>query len=54
MDIVSTNVANNISRNVSTNSDGKKVRYKIDCYINDHIPTDSYYYLISLCFIGQN
>ena len=36
-DSVSTNVANTISKNVmstmSTNSDGKKVRYKMDCYI---------------------
>ena len=33
MDIVSTKMTNNIARNVSINSDGKKVRYKIDCYI---------------------
>ena len=33
MYIVSTNVANTISANVSTNSDNKNVRYKIDCHI---------------------
>ena len=33
MDIVSKNVTNTILTNVSTNSDGKKVRYKMDCYI---------------------
>ena len=31
--IVSTNVSNTISTNVSTNSDGERVRYKINCYI---------------------
>ena len=31
--IVSTNMTNTISANVSTNSNGKKVRYKMDCYI---------------------
>ena len=33
MDIVSTNMTNTIPTNMSTNSDGKKVRYKMDCYI---------------------
>ena len=33
MGIISTNVVNTTSTNVSTNSDGKKVRYRIDCYI---------------------
>ena len=33
MDIVSTEKTNTIATNVSTNSDGKKVRYKMDCYI---------------------
>ena len=32
MDIVST-MTNTIATNVSINSDSKKVRYKIDCYI---------------------
>ena len=32
MDIVSTKMTNTIAANVSTNSDGKKVRYKMDCY----------------------
>ena len=53
MDIASTNVANTIATNESTNSDGKKVRYKIDCYIfhsfiSDYITIDNYYYLLSL------
>ena len=33
MDIVPTKMTKNIAANVSINSDGKKVRYKIDCYI---------------------
>ena len=33
MDILSTNMTNTIPTNVSTNSDGKKVRFKMDCYI---------------------
>ena len=33
MDIVSTKMTNTVTINVSTNSDGKKVRYKMDCYI---------------------
>ena len=33
MDIVSTEMTNTIATNVSTNSDGKKVRYKMDCCI---------------------
>ena len=33
MDIVPTTVSNTLSATVSTNSDGKKVRYKTDCYI---------------------
>ena len=33
MDIVSTNVTNTLSANVSANSELKKVRYKMDCYI---------------------
>ena len=33
MDIVSTKMTKSIATNMSTNSDGKKVRYKIDCYI---------------------
>ena len=33
MDIVSTKMTNTIVANVSINSDDKKVRYKIDCYI---------------------
>ena len=40
-DNISTNVTNAISVNVtstmSTNSDGKKVRYKKDCYIFDTV-----------------
>ena len=32
-DIVSTKKINAIATNVSVNSDDKKVRYKIDCYI---------------------
>ena len=30
---VPTNMANTLSINVSTNYDGKKVRYNMDCYI---------------------
>ena len=35
-------------------SDGKKLRYKMDCYIlpsfiSDHIIIHNYYYLLSLC-----
>ena len=33
MDILSTKLINTIAKNVSINSGGKKVRYKIDCYI---------------------
>ena len=33
MDFVSTEVVNTISRKMPTNSDGIKVRYKIDSYI---------------------
>ena len=33
MDIASTKITNTIAKNVSINSDDKKVRYKIDCYI---------------------
>ena len=33
LDIVSTKMANTIATNVPTNSDGKIVRYKMDCYI---------------------
>ena len=33
MDIVSTKMTNTIATNMSKNSDDKKVRYKIDCYI---------------------
>ena len=33
MDIVSTKMTNTIPTNVSVNSDNKKVRYQIDCYI---------------------
>ena len=33
MNFVSTNVANTISTNMPTNSDDKKVQYKIHCYI---------------------
>ena len=33
MGIISTNVVNTTSTNVSTNSDGKKVRNRMDCYI---------------------
>ena len=33
MDILSTKMTNTVTINVSTNSDGKKVRYKMDCYI---------------------
>ena len=33
MDIVSTKMTNTIPTTVSINSDGKKVKYKIDCYI---------------------
>ena len=33
MGIISTNVVNTTSTNVSTNSGGKKVRYRMDCYI---------------------
>ena len=35
MDIVSSNLPNTITTNLSTNSVAKKVRYKIDCYILD-------------------
>ena len=43
-----------ISTNMSINSDDKKVRYKIDCYILHsvwlvHINIDNYYYFLSLC-----
>ena len=37
MDIVSTDMANAISTNVSTSCYGKNVRYKIDCYILDTV-----------------
>ena len=37
MDIVSTKKRNTIARNVSINSDDKKVRYKIDCCILDTV-----------------
>ena len=33
MDVVSTNVTNTVSKNVSTNPGDKKVRYTMDCYI---------------------
>ena len=33
MDIVSTDMTNAIRTNMSANSDGKKKRYKMDCYI---------------------
>ena len=33
MDTVSTEMTNTIATNVSINSDDKKVRYKINCYI---------------------
>ena len=33
MDIVWTKITNTIATNKSINSDDKKVRYKIDCYI---------------------
>ena len=33
MNIVSTKITNTIAANASINSDNKKVRYKIDCYI---------------------
>ena len=33
MGIISANVVNTISANASTNSDGKKVRDRMDCYI---------------------
>ena len=33
IDIVSTKIANTIATDVPINSDDKKVRYKIDCYI---------------------
>ena len=33
MDIVSTEMTNTIATNGSINSDDKKVRYKINCYI---------------------
>ena len=33
MDIASTKMTNTIATNVSINSDGRKVRYEIDCYI---------------------
>ena len=61
MDIVSTNMTNTtptnitstISLNVSTNFDGKKVRYKVDCSILHTvlfvITIHNHYYLFSLC-----
>ena len=59
---LSTNMTNTISTNVtsttSTNSDGKALRYKLDCYILhtifdhftiiDHIKIDNCYYLLLL------
>ena len=33
MDIASTKMTNTMATNVSINLDGKKVRYKVDCYI---------------------
>ena len=33
MDIISTKMINTMATNVSIDSDDKKVRYKIDCYI---------------------
>ena len=33
MDIASTKMTNTIATNVSIYSGGKKVRYKIDCYV---------------------
>ena len=52
MDIVSTKMTNTIETNVSMNSDDKRVRYKIDCYIlhsfiSDHATIDNYNYLLS-------
>ena len=52
MDIVSTKMKNTIATNASINSDGKKVRYKIDStysFICDHITIDNCYYLLLLC-----
>ena len=54
MVIVSLNMTTTIPTNVLINSDGKKVRYKIDCYIfvsfiRDHITIHNHYYLLSLC-----
>ena len=38
------NVANTISTNLLINSDDKKVRYKIDCYILHTITITCYHY----------
>ena len=57
-DSVSTNVTSIVSTNITgttlVNSNDKKVRYKIDCYIlrsfiSDHITIHNRYYLLSLC-----
>ena len=52
MNILSTNVANTISTNVTstmlTNSDDKKVRHKMNCYI----PTHSLLVIILLLIIA--
>ena len=61
MDIVSTNMTNTtptnitstISLNVSTNFDGKKVRYKVDCFICDYY-SQSLLFVFVMQNVGQN
>ena len=57
-DSVSRNVTSIVSANITgttlINSDGKNLRYKMDCYIlpsfiSDHIIIHNHYYLLSLC-----
>ena len=54
MDIVSTKMTNTVATNMSISSNGKKVRYEIDCHIlhtvfSDNITIDNHYYLLSFC-----
>ena len=50
---IPTNITNTISTIVAINSDGTKVRHKIDCYthsfMSDQIIIYNCYYLLSIC-----
>ena len=56
MDIASTKMTNTIAKNVSINSDGKKVKYKIDSYILNIVLLVIILLLIVtiICYIMQN